>query len=149
MTEKPTFEEFLKFVTDKAEKIYSDNGVFVVGVRKGRYRDEYMEKVARNAFPEGDYVGFYCWITGGRQGGNCWGDSPSTYTASEGEPENNLLTEICMKYEGRISYFRFRNIMQNLTVLKEYTIREYYGNHTDYKYRLFSLVRLYEAIFDE
>lgn len=70
---------------------------------------------------------------GGVSGGSCWDDSnPRPYTSS-GIHQNLNIDPILEKFCPNISYLAAKSLYLSVVKDTEYTEREYYGNHTNYR----------------
>ena len=70
------------------------------------------------------------WISGGMEGGNCWGDEPFPIDDIDPEPNgiahlDTLLERVCPD----ISYLKYRRL-ESMFERNEHMDREYYGNYT-------------------
>lgn len=89
------------------------------------------------------------WIIGGMDGGNCWGGEPSRISTEE-EPEDEFLTELLEKVAPSITFLKFKRLLKaGLYEGYEETIREYYGNYTEYQHRDLKLDELYKRLRDD
>ena len=82
------------------------------------------------------------WVTGGQEGGSCWGGEP--YSRSpEKEPELDALMELLDDLD-----LRLRHANQILKEMETgtYEDRGYYGNWTEYGYKYITLSKVHEKL---
>lgn len=92
------------------------------------------------------------WRTGGISGGSCWdeGDRDPHYSiGGDDEPEFKELDSLFEKVCPNITFLQYRNIMSECVSSYDYSINEYYGNHTDYKVKWVCLERLYNMLVEK
>lgn len=70
------------------------------------------------------------WETGGKKGGNCWGDKSSHYEGDP-KPQFKALDLVLKKLKPDLTYLQYREI-ECLVHSNEEIEWEYYGNSTDY-----------------
>ena|SRR5215217_3540414 len=87
-------------------------------------------------------------VSGGAQGGNCWGNEAQYFTNSSSAQEFLPLDKILTQVNPQISYLQYREI-QKLIVEGSKHESEYYGNHTDYTTYTLDIRKLYDALFPD
>ena len=88
-----------------------------------------------------------CWHTGGVSGGSCWGGENHGYSTGEGEPEWEILDRILEHFCPNITFIRYKGIMR-LSKTDSFSRGEYYGNSTDFTYRVIKLKDLWKHMVD-
>jgi hypothetical protein len=87
------------------------------------------------------------WVTGGRSGGNCWGDTADWPITADPEPEledlENILIEVCPD----LSFIHYRDLKQEIEY-SERTQSEYYGNYVVYTVKRISVDTVYDMLKD-
>ena len=123
-----------------------------VGVRKRStekyHRDQY-EYVKPKKIDLDEHYLYVEWCSGGISGGSCWDDGTDDRhygRSGEAEPEfdniDTVLAELCPN----LTFLQYKKIMAKIVKRGEYTINEYYGNTTDYTFKVVNLRELYEAL---
>jgi hypothetical protein len=91
------------------------------------------------------------WSAGGISGGSCWdeGEQDNHYrTAGEPEPQfddiDEVLTELCPD----LSFLQYKKLMAKVVKQGIYTVNEYYGNSSDYGYKVVNLQELFDALVE-
>ena len=70
------------------------------------------------------------WVSGGKRGGNCWGDSADELVIADDPPtEFAVLDELLELVCPNITYLQYRKLQKHIHRV-EYTEYEYYGNYT-------------------
>lgn len=96
------------------------------------------------------------YITGGYSGGSCWEDSnPTRYNESD-RPEQGFVTELAAKIiesvpDASISLSTAMSLTRRLDKLTRFyadTVREYYGNSTDYEYQFVLASEFYDLLVE-
>lgn len=88
----------------------------------------------------------WSWSTGGASGGNCWDDSPATYSGSgETAPDTTPLDTFLMDNFTGLSFMQYKKIV-SLVISGEASYNEYYGNYTDYAIRYITYDSLLSAL---
>lgn len=85
-------------------------------------------------------------VTGGAEGGNCWGDEARHFRNPKPPQEFIPLDKILTTVNPEISYLKYREIQK---LIKEggYNDSEYYGNYTEYVTYSLDIRQLYDALF--
>lgn len=87
------------------------------------------------------------WVLGGMAGGNCWNsDGPNIAVSPEDAP--TFFPQLCDELYPEIPY-RAVIRLQNLCKTFEITQQEYYGNYTQYAFRVLRLKDILEALFPD
>ena len=71
------------------------------------------------------------YITGGADGGNCWGDGAQYFYSDPPKDKWKVLDLYLKKFHPDISYLQYKDI-DDLIHSNENTEWEYYGNYTEY-----------------
>jgi len=111
-------------------------------VRKREWLDENWNRIGTDKYYE------LRWETGGRDGGNCWGDSAKSYTCDDQEPEPAAIDELLELVCPAITYLEYRKVFVGLWELYSYQDYEYYGNYTDYKVKRIYYRKLYSRLVE-
>ncbi len=110
---------------------------------------ELNEEEAKNPVAKRDYFIFDSWQTGGKRGGSYGpSDEPKEYVVDvqKSEPEN--LDKLLEKFTD-IPFLAYKRLIRNLVNTGSYTETEYYGNSTNYGYKLVFIKDLYKNLVDE
>jgi len=83
--------------------------------------------------------------TGGRRGGNCWGNKAEAYAAEQPKEHMKVLDILLEKIAPQITFLQYRKI-QELVHDSEETDWEYYGNSTDWRIEYIVLSELEELL---
>lgn len=92
------------------------------------------------------------WATGGVTGGSCWdagtGETPTVYLSRKSEPEEDFtnLDKVLELICPNISFLTYKNICDRVVKRKDWTLNEYYGNHTNYAEKYVYLEDLYNEL---
>lgn len=90
------------------------------------------------------------WTSGGISGGSCWDNSSEDRhytTTGESEPEfedlDTILTVICPN----LTFLQYKKL---LTIVKRdgYSVKEYYGNSTEYSFKTIKLRDLFDKLVE-
>jgi hypothetical protein len=85
-------------------------------------------------------------VSGGAEGGNCWGDEARYFSNNSGPQKFIPLDNILKAVAPEISYLKYKEI-EDLIVEGEDCDREYYGNYTDYTTFSLDIEKLYDTLF--
>ena len=85
-------------------------------------------------------------ITGGAEGGNCWGDEARRFHNYNSVQPFLPLDNILKAVNPEISYLKYKEI-ESLIVSDEENEYEYYGNHTNYDIFVLDIRKLYDTLF--
>ncbi|MFA6358981.1 MAG: hypothetical protein WCY09_10025 [Candidatus Omnitrophota bacterium] len=137
-----TWRDFYLKVWDLHQIHHTENSYL------GRKRDNgsrtYYEKIAHPE--EASYSDLVLtWITGGAEGGNCWGGEASHYCVPDGQPEHKLLDALLLELCPEMPYSKFR-ALQSLLKEDDYTTDGYYGNFESVSVRHIKLTTLFDAL---
>lgn len=140
---KPTYEEFLSELTEEHGEVET----------KARWKDfkgygGVFSRMLNLPFEDDEPFLYYSWSDGGMSGGSCWGHTAEPYPGVP-EPDDNLFTRILEKHGQHITYMQFRKMNRELLHEFSYCDREYYGNHSNYKAKAFSIKELYNALYGD
>lgn len=84
--------------------------------------------------------------TGGADGGNCWGKSAREYTSSKPDADRfDSLDDFIEEYFPKIPFMAYRKLTRMMESI-EHTVREYYGNRTDYAVRILPFEALWTVL---
>lgn len=86
------------------------------------------------------------WETGGVRGGNCWGGEHETYYSDEKEPDFEDLEKILEWRCPNLTFLQYKRICKKVIKQDQYTVNDYYGNHTDYSENYVYLEDLYNTL---
>lgn len=89
------------------------------------------------------------WCTGGIGGGSCYDYGEKThhyYTSGEKEPDNNSLDLILSNICPHITFLQHKTLTANVIKTDEYSVDEYYGNSSNYSYKVINLKTLFEKL---
>ena len=86
------------------------------------------------------------WITGGKCGGNCWGDSADEYVSSQPEPELDLLDDLLQEVAPGTTFLQYKKLLKEVVEHDARTDYEYYGNYTEYGIKRVKFDSLYESL---
>lgn len=86
------------------------------------------------------------WITGGRSGGNCWGDSAEWDVAPEDEPELDLLIKLMEQVCPDVPMLKYYKLVNSVVEIDSRSDYEYYGNYTTYGIKQVRFDRLYAGM---
>lgn len=85
------------------------------------------------------------WVTGGEQGGSCWGGTPSALVADP-EPGFESLDAILEGICPHISFLQYKRICTECIETDTDTVNEYYGNWTLYTIKKVKLHKLFDML---
>lgn len=85
-------------------------------------------------------------ITGGAEGGNCWGDEAKQFTNTKAPQGFIPLDRILTAVKPEISFLKYKEI-EELIVVDSGSEYEYYGNHTNYDTYTLDIEKLYDTLF--
>jgi hypothetical protein len=89
------------------------------------------------------------WVSGGVSGGTCWESSRSRAYSTDAEPAPlSSLSAVLEDFVPELRYLSFRRI-ESLVVSDSWSLREYYGNRTDYGRTRIALRDLYDVLVAE
>jgi hypothetical protein len=88
------------------------------------------------------------WISGGRCGGNCWGDSADTAVTPEPEADLPLLDELLDAVAPALTVRQYKQLLANVVHHDDRSDYEYYGNYTTYSIKRVRFDTLYEHLKD-
>jgi len=110
-------------------------------------------KIATDPYIPGDHtpgsgpaIAIY-WQTGGIGGGSCWdnGDEDPHYNmGSNPEPEFTDIDKVLEHFVPNITFLQYKRLLQDCIEQGETTLNDYYGNHTDYAYKVIKLEALFK-----
>lgn len=82
------------------------------------------------------------WITGGAEGGDCWGGSPTIFVGTEKDRHLDILVDVLESLDVRL-----REANAILALVETGTFEElgYYGNFTEYAWKAVS----YDVVYDK
>ena len=127
-----TYEQFL-------DGIHTNEKKFNIG----QWNDFYLTDDGTD-----EYNRILCkkWVSGGKEGGSCWGTEPYNME-SESEPEFIPLTNILTHYAPALTFLQYQKITE---LQKNDTINEgeYYGNYTVYAIKYINLEELYNLLVE-
>lgn len=90
------------------------------------------------------------WSTGGMSGGNCWNDdAPTAYTSSDKPEDLTDLDKIIEAFKADVSFIQYKALVNELVEYDTYTEYEYYGNSSNYAYKLVEIEKLYKYMNDK
>ena len=90
------------------------------------------------------------WSTGGVSGGSCWDSSdPQPYTNNDPAPELELLDKILETFYPKLSFLQYRALTSKLMKSDGFSVGEYYGNSTDYQFKMVDLRELYDYMVEK
>lgn len=108
--------------------------------------DRWSAKPALNT----DNVIYQEWRTGGISGGSCWddGETDNHYALdAEESPETfDELIAILEKFWPDISFLNYHKLITPIIHHDDYTLYEYYGNHTNYAVKYVDIKELYDLL---
>lgn len=88
------------------------------------------------------------WRTGGVSGGSCWdtGDNDDQFydMESEPEPEFESLDKILEHFAPNVTFLQYKRLIQDCVERGDHRENEYYGNHTNYAYKIIKLEALFK-----
>ena len=85
------------------------------------------------------------WKTGGKTGGNCWGDEAEEYVQEEQEPFFKDLDNLLTKIVPKLSFIQYKDI-ESFIRYHQYTEHEYYGNYDNFKRKFIVIETLYNYL---
>lgn len=88
------------------------------------------------------------WITGGRTGGNCWGDSANYPVDPEPEPDLPLLDELFELICPDMRIKDYKQILAEVVCTSDHSEYEYYGNYTTRGTKTVWFNQLYKVLCD-
>lgn len=116
------------------------------GVREPDVKDQPHYRRSEQASYDDFYL-IQSWVSGGTDGGNCWGDGGHFGISADPEPQTwPELEAILEVYWPDISFLAYRKYMLPLFKTDNYTIYEYYGNNTKYTCKVILLKELFDII---
>lgn len=86
------------------------------------------------------------WISGGKEGGNCWGNKPESRDPDP-EPEFKALTNILIHFAPALTFLQYKQI-EELLKYDSKSEYEYYGNYAYYDIKYIKLEDLYNLLVD-
>lgn len=86
------------------------------------------------------------WISGGRCGGNCWGNSADTKVSPEPEADLPLLDELLDAVAPRLTVKQYKQLLAHVVLHDSKSEDEYYGNYTTYGIKRVTFDTLYERL---
>lgn len=87
------------------------------------------------------------WSTGGASGGSCWNDDPAeSYWSSSSPEELTLLDSILERFCPNMSFLQYRKLTNTVCKSGTRTENEYYGNYTNYAFRMVILEDLWNYL---
>jgi hypothetical protein len=90
------------------------------------------------------------WYTGGMSGGNCWNDREPTYEASDNPPEELTdLDVVLTMFWPDMTFLQYKELTRALLKEDSYTQSEYYGNTSNYSYKLVVLKDLFNYLVEK
>jgi hypothetical protein len=143
MLQSLTFEEFAQLVVECPATI--ENYVEVptrYNWKQSQWQPCGSSEVTRETRLRGDRV-----ETGGAAGGSCWGGVAHSYSVSDAHPELSDLDVILEKVWPEITYLQYKSLLREAKVSEDTdTVHDYYGNYTDYVFKVVKLGDLYDAL---
>ena len=78
--------------------------------------------------------------------GNCWASGGHYGKNADKEPTSLLLDQLIEAVSPSISFLKYKNLIQTLEKLDEFTDDEYYGNSTNYGVKYIIVQELYDYL---
>jgi hypothetical protein len=85
------------------------------------------------------------WVTGGQDGGSCYGDTDRPVDP-EPEPEFADLDAVLENLCPKITFLQYKSVVASVISMGDREVREYYGNYTTYGVKTVRLGALYEKL---
>jgi hypothetical protein len=86
------------------------------------------------------------WVTGGMEGGNCYGDSAEPFTNFDPEPELEYLDQLLTGLCPNLKFLDFKVIKDLVKRDTRGGDHEYYGNETNYEFKYVELKELHQHL---
>lgn len=87
------------------------------------------------------------WITGGTEGGNCWGSSSVGFISPEGEP-GELYGLLAVLEGADIRLSEYLTIKEDIVSGGSFTDDGYYGNSTRYGFKYITFDAVYDRLVE-
>jgi hypothetical protein len=116
-----------------------------LGRFEGKEYDKYFVSLYDEKPTADDYL-YEQWVTGGQGGGSCWGDDADRPVEPEPEPEFADLDAILETICPNITFLQYKSVVASVVRRGDRSVREYYGNYTDYGVKTVRLGDLYEKL---
>lgn len=147
------FNQDQNFMQILADFIDSDNTVIkAVSDKNGRMKEFQYVKRIKPARIEDDFLNLSSRgallirkrHTGGITGLSCYGGEAESY--GNHEESSDLLLELALKFDDKITLRDFANLKETALELKEDSEGDYYGNSRDYECQIIDLEKFYQIL---
>lgn len=91
------------------------------------------------------------WVTGGKCGGNCWGDTADSPVETEDESSFESLDNFLEDIAPELTFIEYRKLVGKIQY-GDYTQGEYYGNYYEYSFKYIKhedLIEFLESINED
>ena len=132
-----TLEEFIEVV---------GNNSSVYRLKKDRYVSDIPKLVDKKDITAKDFFREE-WVCGGITGGSCWGSENLRGRTAEPEPEFTAVDTLLELLVPDIKFLQYKKLAHIFSE-NEYTILEYYGNSTEYRYKWVTIEDLYNKLVE-